>query len=507
MTRRDRQSVHKVLRETTLLTAVNSDAKNAARIPTPGGRSQNKSHGSNQRRRGRRSLVEPFKDFVLSITGKRGVCVARLLSLLRQHGFEGSRHSVQRFLKAHGTRLVSKRDEAHEWMRMILQGAIGETPLRTDVGESFSDESIRLLLGHVLTRPLKLRNRALTLLAHAKGISIRDTAAFLCVCRATVRDHVRAFAQGGLRRALDLSRKEVKKADDPKNSEAVFRIIHAPPMACGFNRTSWRMEDLQLALAQEGIRIGKLNIREIIKKAGYKYRKAKKVLTSTDPDYRKKLERITEILGSLKSDEKFFSIDEFGPFAVKMQGGLTLSKGDEGKTIPQHQKSKGTLIVTGALELSTNQVTHFYSARKNTDEMIRMLGLLLERYRTQRRIYFSWDAASWHGSKKFFKKVDEVNAPEYRARHGTPQVELAPLPACAQFLNVIESVFSGMARAIIHNSDYQSVEECKTAIDRYLSERNDHFQKCPKRAGRKIWGKERVVTEFNASNNCKDPRW
>ena len=34
-------------------------------------------------------------------------------------------------------------------------------------------------------------------------------------------------------------------------------------------------------------------------------------------------------------------------------------------SVPQFQKSKGSLIVTAALELSTNQVTHFYSKEKN----------------------------------------------------------------------------------------------------------------------------------------------
>ena len=48
---------------------------------------------------------------------------------------------------------------------------------------------------------------------------------------------------------------------------------------------------------------------------------------------------------------------------------------------------------------------------------------------------------------------------------GGPIVETAPLPSGAQFLNVIESVFSGMARAIIHNSDYQTLDEAKGAIN------------------------------------------
>ncbi len=159
------------------------------------------------------------------------------------------------------------------------------------------------------------------------------------------------------------------------------------------------------------------------------------------------------------------------------------------------------------MELSENQVTHFYSAKKDTDEMLKLLGMLVAKYPDQECIYFSWDAASWHASKRFKKRVEEINSVEWRTKHSAPLVKLAPLPSCAQFLNVIESVFSGMARAIIHNSDYQSVDEAKTAIDRYFGERNQDFHDNPQRAGNKIWGKELVPPVFNESNNCKDPRY
>src|SRR5258707_5713770 len=62
-----------------------------------------------------------------------------------------------------------------------------------------------------------------------------------------------------------------------------------------------------------------------------------------------------------------------------------------------------------------------------------------------------------------------------------------------------------MARGILHNSDYDSVEAAKDAIDRYYAERNEYFQAHPKRAGHKIWGQERVQSEFHESNNCTDP--
>ena len=182
-------------------------------------------------------------------------------------------------------------------------------------------------------------------------------------------------------------------------------------------------------------------------------------------------------------------------------------KASQVKVVPQFQKSKGVLIVTAALELSENQVTHFYSAHKNTDEMVKLLDLLLKKYADQSRIYLSWDAASWHASKRFYARVKEINSVKYRAVHKCPRVKLAPLPSRAQFLNVIESVFSGMAKAVIHNSDYQSVAEAVAAIDRHFAERNQEFKDHPKRAGGKIWGDEIVAPKFSEANNCKNRRY
>jgi hypothetical protein len=117
------------------------------------------------------------------------------------------------------------------------------------------------------------------------------------------------------------------------------------------------------------------------------------VLTGNDPTYREKLTKITYALSHLVPYEKFFSVDEFGPFSVKIQGGLALVPGYYMRTIPQRQKSKGSLICTAALELTTNQVTHFYST-KNTDEMIKLLWILIDQYISERRLFLSWNSAS-----------------------------------------------------------------------------------------------------------------
>ena len=288
----------------------------------------------------------------------------------------------------------------------------------------------------------------------------------------------------------------------------LIRLIHESPKLHGINRTSWFQADLSLAYQKiYGTTISTSSISEYLKKEGYVYRKAREVLTSPDPDFRQKLDKIKDILRSLGEKEKFFSVDEFGPFAVKIKGGRSLVKHGERKTYPQIQKSKGFTICTAALELSTNQITHFYSKKKNTEEMIKLIDLLLAKYRGEEKLYFSWDAASWHASRKLYQYLDEVNDEQYRKEHGTALVELAPLPASAQFLNVIESVFSGLAKSVIHNSDYSCLEECQSAVTQYFQTRNEHFIAHPHKAGNKIWGKELVEPAFKDTHNCKDPKY
>lgn len=402
---------------------------------------------------------------------------------------------------------LSKEDllESYRWMINLIQYQYDVDFLEKELGGSITRLEIEQLLQHVHEDSMPVRNRAVIILAHLKKIPNYDIAHFLAITHAQVIRIVALFKASGMVSVFGPRKKRNVKCEDKNYKDAVFALLHSPPKDHDVNRTTWTLKTLCEVLKKNGSPIGEDTISKIIKNAGFRFRKAKIVLTSLDPEYKTKLHEITTILANLKPDEKFFSVDEYGPFSIKMQGGTSLVMPDNLRIVPQYQKSKGTLIVTAALELSENQITHFYSKGKNTDEMLKLLEILVAKYSTQSRIYFSWDAASWHASKKLYERLDEINSDTYRTTNKTPQVTLAPLPSSAQFLNVIESVFSGMSKAIIRNSDYQSVEECRTAIDRYFLERNAHFKSCPARAGKKIWGKELVPSEFSESSNCKDP--
>lgn len=381
------------------------------------------------------------------------------------------------------------------WLAALERGCVS-SGFTADV-----DQELKALL---LPESITQRKKALVVLARDQGFSIRRISVLSGISRNTIRLYLSAFHESGVAGLLE-RKQRAKKSEGPEVREALFQLLHEPPSLSGVNRTIWRLTDLRTALAKKGIDVGREVIQQIIKSAGYRWRSAKVVLTSTDPAYREKLAHVQSVLGQLQSTERFFSIDEYGPFAIKMKAGRSLVGPDEYPSVPQWQASKGWLILTAALELSTNQVSHFYSLAKNTNEMIRMIGVLVEQYCDATKVYISWDAASWHMSKALARYIDDHN--QVAVENGRPMVELVPLPASAQFLNVIESVFSGMARSIIHGSNYESKDAAITAIDQYFVERNESFRANPRPAGKKIWGKERNLSEFSSGHNCKDPAY
>lgn len=461
----------------------------------------------------REKNIKPFEQLLIhalesdSISPKRDRRTAlELFDEIQRLGFTGCYSRVTDFVRdwhTHGGGVAGEPatgEDKKRWMKWLYSI---EQPHRSP-SEAEASAGLNKIYEVLAPSPNSPRTKALVILAKLEGFSISQIAKHLEINWKTVRGYCADF-QGGGESELFKGISRPIKSQDPELKKCIFSMLHEPPSLHGFNRTTWRMDDLKEALNKSGHLVGEYVIRNVIKEAGYRWKSAKVVLTSNDPEYREKYQHIQNILSSLKEDERFFSIDEYGPFAIKMKAGRVLVEPSVQPTVPQWQKSKGWLILTAALELSRNQVTHFYSKAKNTGEMIRMTEVLIKEYADARKIYISWDAASWHISKELKNCIKEHNGKAEANK--LPIVELAPLPASAQFLNVIESVFSGMARAIIHCSDYESTKAAMEAIDRHFKERNQHFLENPKRAGNKIWGMERTSSEFSASNNCKDPAY
>jgi hypothetical protein len=128
---------------------------------------------------------------------------------------------------------------------------------------------------------------------------------------------------------------KILETDNEINIKAIFETLHSSPSKFGINRTSWKITDIRVCLEKRGVMVSKHTIRRIVRNAGYSWKKARTALTSNDPNYRRKLNRIKKVLSSLGQHERFFSIDEFGPVAIKMIGGRKLVGPRDNFSVPQ----------------------------------------------------------------------------------------------------------------------------------------------------------------------------
>ena len=270
-------------------------------------------------------------------------------------------------------------------------------------------------------------------------------------------------------------------------TRALIEIMHHKPSAYGINRSNWTLGSLADAFGKlYRQRPSKSTVSLLLRKAGLRWKKSRRVLTSPDPNYREKVELLLKTLHSLNDEEDLFFVDELGPLQVRRYGATCFTPKGKTNTHPQLQHSKGSITLYAALSVMTNQLSWFYGDTKDSAGIIDLAQILFSQHHDKTRIYLTWDAASWHRSNELAEWADGFNAINKTCKSG-PIIEVVPLPASAQFLNVIEAVFSAMKRAVIHGSNYQSGEEMKAAISAHFRERNEFFKRNPKRAGKRIW--------------------
>ena len=306
----------------------------------------------------------------------------------------------------------------------------------------------------------------------------------------TVRKWVQTFNWHGLE---GLSRPRKKRDDSQRRKRVENRtrrllgILHQLPSTFAVNRSNWNMKSIASVYEKKyGEKMSASTASRCIRSAGYTIKKARRVLTSPDRDYREKVELLLSTLQSLKDSEMFYFIDELGPLRVKKYGGRLFTAKGETKKVPQTQSDRGSITLSGGLSATTNQIVWIYSPAKDTQAMIDLIEVLFNQQFQKSRIFVTWDAASWHSSHELIAWLDDFNT-ETRKAGGGPIIELVPLPKSAQFLDVIEAVFSGMKRAVIHHSDYRSEDDMKRSISKHFVDRNGHFRLNPRRVGKKIW--------------------
>lgn len=354
-----------------------------------------------------------------------------------------------------------------------------------------NQEEINLLTRYLIESHKNHRARARALLLANRNFSLIEIALEVRRSPGTVLRWIRRFKDEGIglvETTYDCTKGNPERAVRLDN---IVKILHRSPRDYGINRSSWTLQAISQAYKDDhNFELSAGTIRRALKKTNYTWRRAKRVLTSNDPKYIEKTKRVLDALRDLKEDEAFFFIDEAGPWRVKKYGGRSYTAKGKTKKYPQFQKSKGRITFIGALDAVRNQVIWAFTETKDTASVVCLMRTLYYRYHDYSGLYFTWDCASWHNSTGVQNCVQLLNN-----MAAGPSISIYPLPSRSQYLNVVESVFSGLKRAVIHNSDYRCVYEMKSAISQHFRDRNHYFKLNPERAGNKIWDREYYEVE------------
>jgi hypothetical protein len=257
----------------------------------------------------RTGKLDPFKTAVAEMVRQEpSLPTQRILQQLRLLGYKGGITTLRnhlRIARAAPFRTVrgNGRQDAFEWMHRLLQGAITEIEIHTDLSHV---AQLDKLVSVVTEERLSMRNRAIAVLARERGIVQSHVCSFLFIDRKTAAKYWNDYQRGGTAQLFGRKPSGRQKFTDERIKEAVFALLHSPPSMYGINRSTWRLVDLQSVLKTQGLNLCRQLIQTIIKNAGYRWRKARVVLTSRDPEYRAKVDAIKGILRGLKATEAFF---------------------------------------------------------------------------------------------------------------------------------------------------------------------------------------------------------
>jgi transposase len=135
--------------------------------------------------------------------------------------------------------------------------------------------------------------RAQVVLLSASGRPPRAIAEGLCCARQTVRNAIRAFNAGGLA-ALTAGSSRPKSAApvlDGAKLERLCAMLHQSPRVFGRARSTWTLPLLAQAAHEQGLSATVLSaetIRQALLRLEVGWKRAKRWLTSPDPDYARK---------------------------------------------------------------------------------------------------------------------------------------------------------------------------------------------------------------------------
>ncbi|MCU1492865.1 MAG: Integrase catalytic region [Acidimicrobiaceae bacterium] len=298
------------------------------------------------------------------------------------------------------------------------------------------------------------------MLASAGGNDVATIAKLVQTSPDRVREMIHRFNEKGLS-ALD----PMWAGGRPRRITTIERAIivssaAARPTTLDQPFTRWSIRKLERYLAtKERLVVSRERLRQILAEEQITFQATKTWKESPDPLREEKLARIEHILEHER--ERTFSFDEFGPLAIKPEGGQAWATRKKPVRLrANYHKPHGTRQLFSWYSVGDNRLYGRIEVRKGAAPTLRALKAIRALRPDGEPIYVILDNLNHHRGK------------DLRQWCSDHAVELCFTPTYASRANPIEAHFGPLREFTINNSDYPDHRALAKAVRSYVRWRN-----------------------------------
>ena len=244
-----------------------------------------------------------------------------------------------------------------------------------------------------------------------------------------------------------------KTAADKTGS--VIRLTQGPPPP---DATHWMLRAMAKAAG-----LAASTVRDIWQAHGLAPHRWRQFKRSNDTAFAEKLRDVVGLYLAPRAHAVVLSVDEKSQIQAldRTQPGLPLKKG-RGPSMTHDYKRHGTTTLFAALNVLTGSVIGQNAARHRHQEFLHFLNQIERDVPPDKAIHVILDTYGTH---------KHANVRAWLARH--PRWTFHFIPTSSSWLNAVEGFFAKLTRRRLKHGVFRSVDDLKTAIDRFIELHNE----------------------------------
>lgn len=321
------------------------------------------------------------------------------------------------------------------------------------------EEKITIKQLHRNCKQRKHADKLKAILLLDKGHSCVEVGEILLLDDDTIRKYRNSYLNQGATSLLTDDNKGRKSLLTPQQLKTLDRHISENTYMDSKGIVSWIEKQFSIRYATSGINA-------LLKRLGFVYKKP--VLTPCKANLEKQEEFVVEykeLKENLSQEDHIYFMDGVHPQHNTIAHYGWIKKGQT-KQLKTNNGRKRTNI-NGALNLQTKELLYVEDERINSQTMIALLVLILEKQK-QGKIYIILDNARYYHS---------IIVKDFLKEH--PRIILKFLPPYSPNLNIIERLWKILKKKVVYNKFYLKFNEFREKVIEFLenhSWKNEEFK-------------------------------